>query len=63
MHVNFHCGVSASLIFCYKITRVTLVSLANLPISLCNQYVRWDVREARVFHTGCRSDEVGERME
>ena len=32
VHVNFHCGVSATLIFCYKIARVALVSLINQPM-------------------------------
>ena len=39
VHANLHCGISATLIFYYKIARVALVSLANQPVFLCNQDV------------------------
>ena len=47
MHANFHCGVSATLIFCYKIACVAYVSLANYPIFFCNQ-------DVHVYTMGCK---------
>ena len=49
VHTNFHCSVFVTLIFCYKITSIALVSLANQPFFFVTRtyvQVRLDVREA-----------------
>ena len=47
VHVNFQCGVCATLKFCYKFASVPEVCLANPPIFLCNQ-------DVRTRTTGCK---------
>ena len=47
VHVNFHCRVCVTLIFCNKIASVAQVSLANQPFFLSNQ-------DVRAITMGCR---------
>ena len=61
VHANFHCWVSVTLIFCYKITHIAYMSLQmSRFFSLTRMYVhvRWNVREASSLTRKCTANIV-----